>query len=140
MRRKGKNDAFEFLTSLVFGQLSARCLTLNGQAQGLSAPVARQSLHERYNAAAVTCFQSALVHCLNETLVWEPAQPMAAALRQQFAAVYLLGGTAFDVPASLAAAFPAGGGTRGVFARPVAAFRRLVAGRGGRRGNRAGPG
>ena len=35
---------------------------------------------------------------------------MAAALRQQFAAVYLLDGTAFDVPASLAAAFPAGGG------------------------------
>ena len=110
LRRKGKIDAFEFLTSLVFGQLSARCLTLNGQAQGLSAPVARQSLHERYNAAVVTYFQSAFVRCLNETLVWEPAQPMAAALRQQFAAVYLLGGTAFDVPASLAAAFPAGGG------------------------------
>jgi len=110
LRRQGKIDAFEFLTALVFAQLSALRLTLNAQIQGLSRPVARQSFHERFTAAAVTYFKAAFTHCLQETLGWEPAQPMAAALRQHFAAVYLLDSTSFDVPASLAAAFPACGG------------------------------
>ena len=110
LRRKGKIDAFEFLTALVFAQLSALRLTLNAQIQGLSRPVARQSFHQRFTAAAVTYFKAAFTHCLQETLGWEPAQPMAAALRQHFAAVYLLDSTSFDVPASLAAAFPACGG------------------------------
>ena len=110
LRRQGKIDAFEFLTSLVFGQMSALRLTLNAQVQGLSAPVARQSLHERFTAAAGTYFQAAFDHCLRVTLDWAPAQPMAAALRQHFAAVYLLDSTSFDVPATLAMAFPACGG------------------------------
>jgi hypothetical protein len=74
--------------------MSARHLTFNTQVQGLSKPVARQSLQERC-PATVTYFQSALVHCLNKTLGWEPAHPLAAALRQQFTAVYLLDSTAF---------------------------------------------
>lgn len=110
LRRKGKIDACEFRTALVFAQLSALRLTLNAQIQGLSRPVARQSFHERFTAAAVTYFKAAFTHCRQKTLGWEPAQPMAAARRQHCAAVYLLDSTAFDVPASLAAAFPACGG------------------------------
>jgi len=59
LRRQGKIDAFEFLTSLVFGQLSALRLTLNAQAQGLAQPVTRQAIDQRYTPAAVVYLQSA---------------------------------------------------------------------------------
>ena len=52
LRRQGKIDAFEFLTSLVFGQLSALRLTLNAQAQGLAQPVTRQAIDQRYTPVA----------------------------------------------------------------------------------------
>lgn len=110
LRRQGKIVAFEFLTSLVFGQLSALRQTLNAQGQGLSEPVTRQAIAQRYNPAAVTYFQSAFAHCLNQTLVGEPAQPLAYELARLFAAVYLVDSTAFDVPASLQTLFPACGG------------------------------
>ena len=110
LRRQGQIDAFEFLTSLVFGQLSALRLTLNAQAQGLAVPVTRQAVAQRYTPAAVAYLQSAFAHCLNQTWVGGPAQPMAHELRAHFAAVYLLDSTAFDVPASLQQLFPACGG------------------------------
>ena len=110
LRRQGKIDAFEFLTSLVFGQLSALRLTLNAQAQGLSEPVTRQAVAQRYTPAAVAYLQSAFAHGLNQTLVGEPAQPMAHEWRAHFAAVYLVDSTAFDAPASLQQLFPACGG------------------------------
>jgi hypothetical protein len=108
--RQGKIDAFEFLTSLVFGQLSALRLTLNAQGQGLGEPVSRQALDQRYTAAAVTYVQSAFTHCLRQTLAWVPAQPMAQALRAHFTAVYLVDSTAFEAPASLEKLFPGCGG------------------------------
>lgn len=112
LRRQGKIDAFEFLTSLVFGQLAALRLTLNAQGQALSEPVFRQAIDQRYTPAAVTYFQAAFAHCLRETLGWVPDQPMAQALRQHFAAVYLVDSTAFDAPASLQELFPGCGGGR----------------------------
>ena len=108
--RQGKIDAFEFLTSLVFGQLSALRLTLNAQAQGLAQPVTRQAIDQRYTPAAVVYLQSAFAHCLNQTLLEPPSHPMAQELRRHFAAVYLVDSTAFDCPASLQKLFPACGG------------------------------
>jgi hypothetical protein len=110
LRRQGKIDAFEFLTSLVFGQLSALRLTLNAQAQGLAQPVTRQAIDQRYTPAAVVYLQSAFAHCLNQTLLEQPFHPMAQELRRHFAAVYLVDSTAFDCPASLQKLFPACGG------------------------------
>ena len=110
LRRQGKIDAFEFLTSLLFGQLAALRLTLNAQGQALSQPVFRQAIDQRYTASAVTYFQSAFAHCLSQTLGWVPDQPMAQALRRHFAAVYLVDSTAFDAPASLQELFPGCGG------------------------------
>lgn len=110
LRRQGKIDAFEFLTSLVFGQLSALRLTLNAQGQGLSEPVSRQAIDQRYTAAAVTYLQSAFAYGLRHTLGWVPDQPMAHALRQHFTAVYLVDSTAFDCPPSLQELFPGCGG------------------------------
>jgi hypothetical protein len=110
LRRQGKIDAFEFLTSLVFGQLSALRLTLNAQAQGLSEPVTRQAIDQRYTPAAVAYLQAAFAHGLNQTWLAAPAQPMAHELRRHFSAVYLVDSTAFDAPASLQQLFPACGG------------------------------
>ena len=110
MRRQGKIDAFEFLTSLVFGQLSALRLTLNAQAQGLTQPVTRQAIDQRYTPAAVVYLQSAFAHCLNQTLLAPPSRPMAQELRRHFTAVYLVDSTAFDCPASLQKLFLACGG------------------------------
>jgi len=110
LRRQGKIDAFEFLTSLVFGQLSALRLTLNAQAQGLSEPVTRQAVDQRYTPAAVAYLQSAFAYGLNQTLLAQPIQPMAQELRRHFSAVYLVDSTAFDCPASLQKLFPACGG------------------------------
>lgn len=110
LRRRGKIDAFEFLTALVFGQLSALRLTLNAQGQGLSEPVSRQAIDQRYTAAAVTYLRSAFAYGLQHTLGGPPDQPMAHALRQHFTAVYLVDSTAFDAPASLQELFPGCGG------------------------------
>ena len=108
--RQGKIDAFEFLTSLVFGQLSALRLTLNAQAQGLSEPVTRQAVEQRYTPAAVAYLKAAFAHCLSQTLGAPPAQPVMQALQTHFTAVYLIDSTAFDCPPSLQKLFPACGG------------------------------
>ena len=52
-QRQGKIDSFEFLTSLIFGQMSASRPTLSSQAQSLTEPVTRQGIDQRYNPQAV---------------------------------------------------------------------------------------
>src|SRR2546430_6633231 len=50
-KRKSKIDPFDFLISLLFGQMSALRLTLASQAQSFAEPVSRQGIHQRYTPA-----------------------------------------------------------------------------------------
>jgi len=109
-KRQGKIDPFEFLISLVFGQLSALRQTLVSQAQGLAEPVTRQAVHDRYNPRAVAYFQAAFAHTLAHTLDWRPARPQALALQAHFSAIHLLDSTGFDCPETLQDLFPSCGG------------------------------
>lgn len=109
-KRRGKIDPFEFLVSLVFGQLSASRQTLSSQAQTLSEPVTRQAVDQRFNVRTVAYVKAAFTHVLADTLAWSAAQPQAEALRANFDALYLLDSTSFDCPATLTALFPSCGG------------------------------
>ncbi len=109
-KRQGKIDPFEFLTSLVFGQLSALRQTLVAQAQCLEEPVTRQAVHDRYNPRAVAYFQAAFAHTLAQTLDWSPARPQAQELQQHFSAIHLLDSTCFDCSEALKEIFPSCGG------------------------------
>jgi hypothetical protein len=109
-KRRGKIDSFEFLISLVFGQLSPLRQTLVSQAQGLEEPVTRQAIHERYNPSAVAYVQAAFTHTLAQTLDWSPTRPQAQALQAHFRAIHLLDSTAFDCPETLREIFPSCGG------------------------------
>lgn len=110
LKRQGKIDPFEFLTSLVFGQWSTLRSTLVSQAQGLAEPVTRQAVHDRYNPRAVAFFQAAFAHTLAQTLDWSPARPQAQELQKQFTAVHLLDSTGFDTSDALQEIFPSCGG------------------------------
>lgn len=110
LKRRRKIDPGEFLTALIFGQLSASRPTLSSQVQGLAVAVTRQAVAQRFNPAAVVFLQRAFAQILARTLAWAPAQPQAAALRAQFSALYLLDSTSFDCPASLRDHFPGCGG------------------------------
>jgi Transposase DDE domain len=110
LQRQGKIDAFEFLISLVFGQLSALRQTLVSQAQCLTQPVSRQGIHDRYNSTTVAYVQAACAHVLALTLDWVPARPQAQELKTHFEAVYLLDSTSFDCSQSLQEIFPSCGG------------------------------
>jgi hypothetical protein len=109
-QRKGKIDPFEFLTSLVFGQMSASRPTLSSQAQSLARPVTRQGIDQRYTAAAVEYVKAAFAHVMALTLDWSPAQPQAQQLVAHFKAVFLLDSSCFDCAESLKELFPACGG------------------------------
>ena len=69
-KRKGKIDPFDFLISLLFGQMSALRLTLDSQAQSLEEPVSRQAIDQRYTPAAVAFLKAAFDHVLVQTLAW----------------------------------------------------------------------
>jgi hypothetical protein len=109
-RRLRKIHPFEFLYSLVLGQLSAVHCTLNAQAQSLTLPVARQAVDQRYTPAAVAYFQSAFTHTLNQTLADRSPTPWAQVLQPHFAAVRLFDSTLLECDPSLAQLFPACGG------------------------------
>jgi len=109
-KRTGKIDPFEFLGSLIFGQLSASRPTLSSHAQTLTEPVTRQAVDQRFNARTVAYVKAAFAHVLAQTLEWSAAHPQAEALRTNFAALYLLDSTSFDCPATLKDLFPACGG------------------------------
>ena len=109
-KRLSKIDPFEFLNSLVFGQLSASRQTLSSQAQALTVPVTRQALDQRFNARTVEYVKAAFAHVLAHTLEWSPTQPQAGALRANFEALYLLDSTSFDCSETLKDLFPACGG------------------------------
>jgi hypothetical protein len=109
-RRQGKIDPFEFLTSLIFGQLSASRPTLSSQAQSLTEPVSRQGIDQRYNPAAVAYVKASFAHVMAQTLDWSPTHPQAEALRAHFTALYLLDSTCFDCPETLQDLFPSCGG------------------------------
>jgi len=109
-KRVSKIDPFEFVTSLVFGQLSALRQTLSSQAQALSEPVTRQALDQRFNPRTVAFLQAAFAHVLAETLDWTAVHPQAEALRANFRALYLLDSSGFDCPETLQTIFPACGG------------------------------
>ena len=111
LKRLHKIDPFEFFTSLVFGQLSASRQTLVAQVQGLSVPVSRQGVDQRFTPEAVDYFQAAFAHVLAQTLDWSPTQPQAGLLRTHFKAFYLLDSTSFDCPELLKDIFPACGGS-----------------------------
>jgi hypothetical protein len=110
-KRIRKIDPFQFLISLLFGQMSALRLSLDAQAQGLAEPVTRQAIDQRYNPQAVEFFKASFAHCLKETLDWAPALPQAQQLRQHFSEVSLLDSSCFDCPGSLQALFPSCGGS-----------------------------
>lgn len=109
-QRAGKIDPFEFLVSLVFGQMSASRPTLSSQAQSLTEPVTRQAVAQRFNPRSVLYVKAAFAHVLAQTLEWSPAHPQAETLRANFDALYLLDSTSFDCPETLAEIFPACGG------------------------------
>jgi len=128
-KRVSKIDPFEFLVSLIFGQLSASRQTLSSQAQTLTEPVTRQAVDQRFNARTVEYVQAAFAHVLAHTLEWSAAQPQAEALRVNFAALYLLDSTSFDCPATLTAIFPACGGDGSAANVKVLLRYELIAGR-----------
>ena len=109
-KRKGKIDPFEFLLSLVFGQLSTTERTLAAQAHSLSEPVSRQAVEQRYSPAAVAYFQNAFQQTMQASLNWQPASPMAHQLEQHFSALNLCDSTVLACDPSLAALFPGCGG------------------------------
>jgi hypothetical protein len=109
-QRLGKIHPFEFLYSLVFGQLSAVHCTLNAQAQSLTLPVFRQAVDQRYTPAAVAYFQAAFTHTLKLTLEDPSTTPLTQLLQPHFAAVRLFDSTLLECDPSLATLFPACGG------------------------------
>jgi len=109
-KRTGKIDPFEFILSLVFGQMSALRQTLTSQAQRLSETVSRQALDQRFTPQAVEFLQASFAHVMAHTLDWTPAHPQAEALRANFSALYLLDTSGFDCPATLKDLFPSCGG------------------------------
>jgi len=129
MQRQGKIDPFEFITSLIFGQMSASRPTLTSQAQSLSEPVTRQAIEQRYTPLAVEFFKASFAHIMAETLDWSPAHPQAQELRAHFAAVYLLDSTCFDCSESLQELFPACGGAGSAANVKVLLRYELIAGR-----------
>jgi hypothetical protein len=128
-KRAGKIDPFEFLVSLIFGQLSAARQTLSSQAQTLTEPVTRQAVAQRFNARTVAYVQAAFAHLLAHTLEWSAAPPQAAALQANFDALYLLDSTGFDCPETLQALFPACGGAGSAANVKVLLRYELIAGR-----------
>src|SRR5580698_8230667 len=80
-QRAGKIDPFEFVTSLVFGQLSASRPTLSSQTQTFAAPVRRQAVDQRFHPSSVAFLKASFAQVLAHTLEWAPAQPQAEALR-----------------------------------------------------------
>ncbi len=110
LKRKGKIDPFEFFTSLVFGQLSAKRQTLTSQSQSLAEPVTRQAIDQRFTPAAVEYLKASFVHVLAQTLDWSPHHPQAERLRAHFKGVHLLDSSCFDCPESLKDIFPSCGG------------------------------
>jgi hypothetical protein len=128
-RRTGKIDPFEFIISLVFGQLSASRQTLSSQVQALPEPVTRQALDQRFTPQAVEFLKASFAHVLAQTLDWSPAQPQAAALRASFGALYLLDSTGFDCPDTLKEIFPSCGGAGSAANIKVLLRYELIAGR-----------
>src|ERR1019366_5367340 len=128
-KRAGKIDPFEFLVSLVFGQMSASRQTLSSQAQTLAEPVTRQAVAQRFNARSVEYVKAAFAHILAHTLEWSAAHSQAGALRANFAALYLLDSTGFDCPATLKDLFPACGGDGSAANVKVLLRYELIAGR-----------
>jgi len=128
-KRQGKIDPFEFLISLVFGQLSALRQTLVSQAQSLTEPVTRQAVHQRFNPRAVAYVQAAFAHTLAQTLDWSPEHPQALELQKHFTAVYLLDSTCFDTSEALQEIFPSCGGAGSAANIKVLLSYELMAGR-----------
>lgn len=110
LKRHGKICPFEFITSLVFGQLSASRPTLSSQSQSLSEAVTRQAIDQRFNVQAVEFLKCSFAHVLAETFAWSPTHPQAEQLRAHFSALYLLDSTCFDCTESLKDIFPSCGG------------------------------
>ncbi len=109
-RRAGKIAPFEFIVSLVFGQMSASRQTLSSQAQTLAQPVTRQAVDQRFTPQAVEFLKASFAHVLAHALDWSAAHPQAQVLRAHFSALSLLDSTAFDCPDPLQDIFPACGG------------------------------
>ena len=109
-KRKGKIDPFDFLISLLFGQMSALRLTLASQAQSFEEPVSRQGIDQRYTPAAVAFVKACFDYVLVQTLYWSVGRSQTEALRKHFSAVHLVDSTAFDCPESLKDCFPSCGG------------------------------
>jgi hypothetical protein len=128
-KRRSKIDPFEFLSSLVFGQLSASRQTLSSQAQSLAQPVTRQALDQRFNARLVEYVKAAFNLVLAQTLGWSAAHPQAEALQTNFAALYLLDSTSFDCPETLKDLFPACGGAGSAANLKLLLRYELIAGR-----------
>ncbi len=128
-RRAGKIDPFEFLVSLIFGQLSASRLTLSSHAQTLGEPVTRQAVDQRFNARTVEFVKAAFTEVMAQTLDWLPAHPQAEAVRASFSALSLLDSTSFDCPAALQEIFPACGGAGSVANVKLLLRYELIAGR-----------
>jgi hypothetical protein len=128
-KRASKIDPFEFLISLILGQLSASRQTLSSQAQTLTEPVTRQAVDQRFNVRTVAYVQAAFAHLLAHALEWSAAQPQAAALRANFDALYLLDSTGFDCPETLKELFPGCGGDGSAANVKVLLRYELIAGR-----------
>jgi hypothetical protein len=110
LKRQGKIDPFEFLLSLSFGQLSASRPTLSSHSQGLTIPVTRQAIDQRFTPQAVEWVKECFTHVMAETFDLAPTHPQAEQLRAHFQAVYLLDSTSFDTAENLKDLFPACGG------------------------------
>lgn len=128
-KRPGKIDPFEFIVSLVFGQLSASRQTLSSQAQTLGEPVTRQAIDQRFNSRAVEFLKGSFAHVLAQTLDWSVTHPQAERLQANFKALYLLDSTAFDCPDTLEDLFPSCGGAGSTANVKVLLRYELIAGR-----------
>jgi len=110
LKRQGKIDPFEFLLSLSFGQLSASRPTLSSHSQGLTIPVSRQAIDQRFTPQAVDWVKACFNHVMGETFELAPTHPQAKQLRTRFQAVYLLDSTSFNTSEKLKDLFPGCGG------------------------------
>jgi hypothetical protein len=129
LKRQGKIDAFEFISSLSFGQLSASRPTLSSQSQALTEPVTRQAIDQRFTPEAVEFLKDSFAYVMAETFDWSPTHPQAEQVQAHFTALYLLDSTCFDCAESLKDLFPSCGGDGSAANVKILLRYELIAGR-----------
>src|SRR5439155_17260010 len=119
VRRRRRFPGATFVQTLVLGWLQAPRAPVDelvDVAADLGVDVSPQALDKRFTPAASHCLARVLTQALQRVVA---AQPLALALLQRFAGVYLYDSTTLALPAALVEQFP-GSGRGGDGRRPAA--------------------